>query len=309
MNEDKETVLVLRTCKNDLTSFGGFQWKDSGIVECNTFVNDFQCGNGLHGFLWGEGDGELANWHPDSDAKWLVVKVAKNDIVNLFGKVKFPKCIVVFCGNRKDATDYIIQNGAKGKKVIGANVSSGKNETSISGYRGHSTSAEKGISISGDKGTSISGDWGSSTSESRGTSISGRYGTSISGGWGKSISKDYGTSTSGYYGKSTSGDYGRSTSERYGYAISGHHGVSITEDYGYSTSGNCGMSIAGDEGMAQAGENGILIIKYWSIFHQTFKIHTAHVGENGIKPNTAYRLNHNQQFVEAFLEIELSDSN
>ena len=43
---------------------------------------------------WGEGDRELANWYPDSDAKWLVVKVAKNDIVNLFGKVKFPKCIV-----------------------------------------------------------------------------------------------------------------------------------------------------------------------------------------------------------------------
>ena len=303
MNEDKETVLVLRTCKNDLTSFGGFQWKDSGIVECNPFVNDLKCGNGLHGFLWGEGDGDLANW--TSDAKWLVVKVLKDDIVNLSGKVKFPKCIVVFCGNLKDATDYIIQNGAKGKRVIGAHVSSGKNETSITGDRGHSTSAEKGISISGNKGTSISKDWGSSTSESRGTSISGRYGTSISGGWGKSISEDYGTSTSGYYGESISGNFGRSTSERNGHSISGHQGVSITEEYGHSTSGNYGMSIAGDEGMAQAGEHGILIIKYWSISHAIFKIRTAHVGENGIKPNTAYRLNPNQQFVEAFL----SDSN
>lgn len=46
-----------------------------------------------------------------------------------------------------------------------------------------------------------------------------------------------------------------------------------------------------------------------TVFHRTFKIHTAHVGENGIKPNTAYRLNPNQQFVEAFLQMDLPNSN
>ena len=275
MNEDKETVLVLRTCKNDLTSFGGFQWKDSGIVECNTFVNDFQCGNGLHGFLWGEGQGVLADWN--SDAKWLVVKVLKEDIVNFEcnDKVKFPKCIVVFCGNRKDATDYIIQNGAKGKKVIGACVSSGHRGTSASGYFGHSTSLDFGHSISGRKGTSISG----------------RHGTSISGEFGQSTSGEFGQSTSGDYGTAISGDCGISISENCGYYIS--------VDYGTSISKNKGTSQTGFYGIASSGEHGTLIIHWWDAINLRRKISIAYVGENGIKPNTPYKLDKDGNFMES----------
>ena len=44
-----------------------------------------RCGNGLHGLLWGEGDGTLLNWAPD--ARWLVVEVDASTIVALSGKV------------------------------------------------------------------------------------------------------------------------------------------------------------------------------------------------------------------------------
>ena len=194
----KETVLVLKSVNADLTSYNGFKWKENGIVKCKDFKDTEKCGNGLHGFLWGEGNGSLANWN--KDAKWLVLKVDKDSIIDLDGKVKFPSCNVVFCGNRKDATDYIILNGAKGS-VIASFV--------ISGYYG--------------------------------TSISGYYGTSISG--------DYGTSTSGYSGTSTSGD--------------------------------CGT----------------LVIKYCDNYR--YKVAVAYIGENGIEPNVAYKLDKNHNFVKA----------
>ena len=186
----KETVLVLKSVNADLTSYNGFKWKENGIVKCKDFKDTEKCGNGLHGFLWGEGNGSLANWN--KDAKWLVLKVDKDSIIDLDGKVKFPSCNVVFCGNRKDATDYIILNGAKGS-VIASFV--------ISGY----------------------------------------YGTSISG--------DYGTSTSGYSGTSTSGD--------------------------------CGT----------------LVIKYCDNYR--YKVAVAYIGENGIEPNVAYKLDKNHNFVKA----------
>ena len=234
----KETVLVLKSINADLTSYNGFKWKEKGIVKCKDFKDTKECGNGLHGFLWGEGDGSLANWN--KDAKWLVLKVDKDSIIDLDGKVKFPSCNVVFCGNRKDATDYIILNGAKGS-VIASFV--------ISGDYGTSTSGDYGTSISGHYGTSISGYWGTSTSGDNGTSTSGDYnGTSISGDRGTSISGDHGTSTSGYYGTSTSGD------------------------------------------------RGTLVIKYCDNYR--YKVAVAYIGENGIEPNVAYKLDENHNFVK-----------
>ena len=53
------TVLVLRTCAADMTSYGGFKWPKSGPVKCDDWKPRAECGNGLHGLLWGVGDGSL----------------------------------------------------------------------------------------------------------------------------------------------------------------------------------------------------------------------------------------------------------
>ena len=100
-------VYVLRTCKADMTSYGGFRWPESGPVEAPDWDASPQCGGGLHGFLNGEGDGSLASWA--ADAKWLVVRVAEDLIVQLDGKVKFPRGIVEFAGDRLSATAYIAE--------------------------------------------------------------------------------------------------------------------------------------------------------------------------------------------------------
>ena len=103
---DDEHVLVLRTCAADMTAYGNSRWPQSGPVEAPDWNPAPVCGQGLHGLLWGEGDATLLSWEPE--AKWLAVKVRKADIVDLGGKVKYPRGEVVACGERQVATRYIL---------------------------------------------------------------------------------------------------------------------------------------------------------------------------------------------------------
>jgi len=193
MKRKVKIAYVLRTCAADMTSHNGrFRWPESGPVALPDWDPKPECGNGLHGFLRGEGDGRLASFAPD--AKWLVVKVRLADVIDLAGKVKFPRGVVVFCGDRAGATALIKKKHPRAT-IVG------------------------GTSTSGDCGTSTSGDYGTSTSGFRGTSTSGYGGTSTSG--------DYGTSTSGFRGTSTSGFRGTSTSGDCGTSMAGENGILV----------------------------------------------------------------------------------
>jgi hypothetical protein len=55
---------VLRTCKADGTSHGGFRWPESGHVEAPNWMPAKECGGGIHGLLWGRGDAWLLDWSP-----------------------------------------------------------------------------------------------------------------------------------------------------------------------------------------------------------------------------------------------------
>ena len=125
----KKHVLVLRTCNEKLQSYGGFQWPAKGPVEAPDWMPTTDCGDGLHGFLWGEGEGQLADW--TETAKWLVVRVVAADVIDLGGKVKFPRGEVVFCGERTAATAYIAAHGAVGKSIVGGTSTSGDGGTII----------------------------------------------------------------------------------------------------------------------------------------------------------------------------------
>jgi hypothetical protein len=107
--------------------------------------------------LWGEGDGSLLDWSPE--AKWLVVEVIESDIVAIGRKVKFPRGVVVFCGDRLGATDFIVSRLTKSASVVGACIRSGDGGTSTSGYRGTSTSGDGGTSTSGYGGTLVLTFW------------------------------------------------------------------------------------------------------------------------------------------------------
>lgn len=118
MHAESKTVLVLRTCDANRQSYGGFQWPESGEVAAPDRNTEPICGFGLHGLLWGCGNANLLDW--SDNAKWLVVAVDATTIVDLDGKVKFPRGNVVYCGDRCGATTYIAEHGGNGKPIVGA---------------------------------------------------------------------------------------------------------------------------------------------------------------------------------------------
>ncbi len=102
-------VYVLRANTPENTSYGGFQWPESGIVTCPDWKRNYKCGNGLHGFLPDqqfniglsscEDDGSPFN-------KFLLLKVASKDLVRVDCKVKFSKGEIIKIGDLKEVLDF-----------------------------------------------------------------------------------------------------------------------------------------------------------------------------------------------------------
>jgi hypothetical protein len=123
-----ERVLILRTCDADLKSYGGFQWPKSGRVEAPDWKPTQVCGNGLHGFLKGEGDRSLASFDPD--AVWIAAWVEASLLINLDGKVKFPWAEVAVAGTREEAIQFLRDNGCTGA-IVGGTATAGDGGTAI----------------------------------------------------------------------------------------------------------------------------------------------------------------------------------
>ena len=134
-----EKILVLRTCDKNMKSYNNFVYPAEGWVEAPDWDGGKDCcGGGLHGFKWGVGNGSLANW--DARAKWLVIAVDSDVLVDVTedggGKCKFKGGDVVYCGDRKGATDYLATNGAADKPIVGGTATAGDGGTATAGYGG-----------------------------------------------------------------------------------------------------------------------------------------------------------------------------
>jgi hypothetical protein len=259
MTTKSNLVPIMRTCNADMTSHGGFKWPRKGLVTCSDWKPTYRCGNGLHGLLNGEGDGELLNWA--DDAVWLVVMVDASVILSgqgdLIDKCKFPRGTVVFSGARDKAIAEMVMHGADPAKIVGGKATAGVDGTATAGDRGKATA--------------------------------GYYGTATAGVRGKATAGDYGTATAGVYGKATAGDRGKATAGDYGTATAGVGGT--------ATAGYYGKATAGYYGTATAGVGGILHIRYWG--GNRYRLAIFYVGEDGIEPNTPYRLNDDHKVVKA----------
>ena len=90
MNEN--FVWVMKSVNKDMSSSHNpeFKYPESGMVEASDWKDDAKCGNGLHGFLWGEGSGSLADF--TSNSRWLLIRVNPDDgLVQMKDKCKFPR--------------------------------------------------------------------------------------------------------------------------------------------------------------------------------------------------------------------------
>ena len=164
----KGHVLVLKSIAANMKAYGGFQWPESGAVSAPDWKPTEECGNGLHGWLWGAGDAGLRCM--DDDAKWLVLSVP-SDFVDLGQKVKFPSCEIKYLGDRETAV-AIIQHYAPG----GTPAMFG---TATAGYRGTATAGDEGTATAGDEGTATAGNRGTATAGYRGTATAGDEGVII----------------------------------------------------------------------------------------------------------------------------------
>jgi hypothetical protein len=301
------SVLVLRSCAADMTSYHGqFKWPESGPISCSDWKPTQACGSGLHGWLWGEGDASLGDF--SEGAKWLVVSVDEAMLIDLSGKVKFPSGDVVFCGDRMAAGKYVVDNGGFGKRVISGTATAGDSGTATAGVRGTATAGDSGTATGGVRGTATAGDSGTATAGVRGTATAGDSGTATAGDSGTATAGVRGTATAGHRGTATAGDSGTATAgvrgtATAGYggtATAGYGGTATAGDSGTATAGHRGTATAGDSGTATAGYGGNLVILQWN--GKRYKTRFASVqdedGDGQLKPNVKYRLNNNGEFVE-----------
>jgi hypothetical protein len=83
-----------------------------------------------------------------------------------------------------------------------------------------------------------------------------------------------------------------------GTATAGDSGTATAGDSGTATAGYRGTATAGYRGTATAGEFGEIRIRWWDEKNSRYRTVIGYVGENGIKPKVAYRLDVKQEFVE-----------
>ena len=179
----KGEALMLRTCKADGTSYGGFKWPNKGPVKCSDWDAKSVCGNGLHGLLWGEGNGSLLDW--SETAAWLVVRIKEAQAISIADKIKVPSGVVEFFGSKVDAVAFIQKYAPAGKAVVGGTATAGDRGTATAGdrgtatagYRGTATAGYGGTATAGDSGTATAGDSGTATAGVRGTATAGESGT------------------------------------------------------------------------------------------------------------------------------------
>ncbi len=153
-----EVALVLRTCKKDLTSRNGFQWADvGGVTTAPDWVANNECGNGLHGWLYGGGDHSCSNYL-GAESVWMVLEVRLSEIVMLGGKCKFPQAKTVFAGDRKSAADYLLAHEPRSANVeiIGRIAEVGDQQCLIGGALSTLTGGDRST-LTGGYGSTLTG--------------------------------------------------------------------------------------------------------------------------------------------------------
>ena len=118
MKKNTGKVLVLKSVKENMASNydPNFIYPQKGLVEAKDWNPSKKCGGGLHGWLWGVGDFSLKV--RSFKAKWLVIEVDENEIIDLVDKVKFRKGKVVFCGSFVNAYLFLLERKPLNKKTI-----------------------------------------------------------------------------------------------------------------------------------------------------------------------------------------------
>jgi len=272
----KEYSLVLRVCAPDMSSKNGFIWPGvGGIATASDWKDNEECGAGLHGWLYGQGDHSVSDHWNTPEAKWLVVKVETAGIRMLGGKCKFQSGEVVFVGEKSEAAAYIIENEpqAKNVAVIGAVLKCEENGVIQGGALSVLTGGYYAKMTGGDYATMTGGDSATMTGGDSAT-MTGGYSAKMTGGYSAKM-------TGGYSATMTGGDSATMTGG----------------DYAKMTGGDYATMTGGDYAKMTGGDYAVMHFTYWD--GKRTRTVIAYVGEDGIEPNVAYKLDNNHKVVKA----------
>ena len=113
--------LFLRSCGEGGLSYGGFVWplEVGAVVEAPDWDPSPVCGGGLHGIADGMGDWGLLKALSDDEAVWMVCGAKRSEAVELEGKVKVPRAVVLYAGSLPGALDMITpQMSARTRELV-----------------------------------------------------------------------------------------------------------------------------------------------------------------------------------------------
>jgi hypothetical protein len=162
---DLNRTYLLRSCNNDFTAHGGYQWPHVVGAECRPVMWDpeAECGNGLHGFVNGEGDSSLANW--GNEAQWIIFS-APSDQVTAIGPQKSKSSVAriehVGVGGtgsdrRLSCIQYLESIGRLGLMAMGVMRQGGARSTLTGGARSTLTGGARSTLTGGDGSTLTGG--------------------------------------------------------------------------------------------------------------------------------------------------------
>ena len=292
---EEKTAIILRTCDKDLKSHGGFQWPEKGHVEAPDWDPTSRCGGGLHGLLEGEGDWDLLDWTPT--AKALLVRVAQSSMVAFNGKVKFSAGEVLEVLPLAFAICRLLCDGAKIEATVAALTKGKKKNSSQLAASGDSSQLAASGTFSK---LAASGTFSKLAASGHCSQLaaSGHYSKlAASGDASKLAASGYSSQLAASGNSSQLAASGDSSQ----LAASGNYSKLAASGYAskLAASGDSSIVVSSAPGcVASAGEHGTIVLTRWVESERRYRVSVGYVGEDGIKPNTAYVLDEKGRFVE-----------
>ena len=253
--------LILRNCNPDGTSKKGFKWNTAigAVNTCPDWIDNNECGNGLHGWLDGIGDTSVSSYN--SSSLWLVAEVEKfNDCG---GKVKFQSCTVVFTGTMIECSKYLFDQGIRGP-IIGltgdhseggdysALIAVGKRMQS-SGHYSTQKAGSLSTQTAGDESTQTAGNLSTQKAGYSSTQTAGDESTQTAGDYSTQKAGYYSTQTAGYSSTQTAGSKSTQTAENYSTQTAGNNSTQTAGSLSTQKAGNSSTQTAGDNSTQTAG--------------------------------------------------------
>lgn len=247
----------------------------------------------MHGWLFGIGDHRLYPAAAVPGSRWQVLEVDTDELTCLEGGVAFKRGYVLHTGDMLSATRYLEEHvpGIRNNPVIGACRHTGKQQSVRVGAYGHAVAGDSGRARAGDYGTAIAG--------IRGNAAAGESGFAVAGDRGAAKAGDFGSAHVGEFGTARVGHGGTAIAADSGTARAGDVGRATAGDYGTAQVGAKGTAWAGRNGMAAAGAMGEIRLSYWDTQAERARTVIGYIGENGLLPNTFYKLDESHQFTPA----------